>query len=87
MIRTAVAAPSVWPQTNVLTSHARVVRSFLTITARPLAARNLFVRTEHHGIITREEGSRSARIGAQLKTAMVSSQYTTGLKGEEEEWC
>jgi hypothetical protein len=87
MIRTAVAAPGVWPQTNVLAGHARVVRSFLTITARPPAARNLFVRTEHRGIITREEGSRSARIGAQLKTAMVSSQYITGLKGEEEERC
>ena len=50
MIRTAVAAPGVWPQTNVLTGHARVVRRFLTITARPLAARNLFVRTEHHSL-------------------------------------
>ena len=81
MIRTAVAAPGVWPQTNVLTGHARVVRSFLTITTRPLAARNLFVRTEHHGIITREEGSRSTRIGAQLKTAVMLPQHTTGLKG------
>ena len=87
MIRTAVAAPGVWPQTNVLTGHARVVRRFLTITSGPLAARNLFVRTEHHGIITREEGSRSPRIGAQLKTAMIFSQHTTGLEGEEEEWC
>jgi len=70
MIRTAVAAPGVWPQTNALTGHARVVRSFLTITTRPSAARNLFVRAEHHRLVIREEGSRSTRIGAQLETAM-----------------
>ena len=50
MIRTAVAAPGVWPQTNVLTGHARVVRSFLTITTGPAAARNLLVRAEHHSL-------------------------------------
>jgi hypothetical protein len=86
MIRTAVAAPGVWPQTNVLTGHARVVRRFLTITARPPAARNLFVRTEHCGLSIREESTRSTRIGAQLKTAMIFSQHTTGPKEQEEEW-
>ena len=70
MIRTTVAAPGIWPQTNALTGHARLVRSFLTITAGPLAALNLFVRAEHHGLTIREERSRSTRIGAQLKTAM-----------------
>jgi len=63
----AVAAPGVWPQTNALTGHARVVRRFLTITTGPLAARNLFVRAEHRRLTIREEGSRSTRIGAQLE--------------------
>ena len=70
MIRTAVAAPGIWPQTSALTGQARLVRSFLTITTGPLAARNLFVRAEHRGLTIREEGSRSTRIGTQLKTAM-----------------
>jgi len=84
MVRTAVAAPGIWPQTNVLTGHARLVRNFLAITTGPVAARNLLVRAEHRGIITREEGSRSTRIGAQLKTAMIFfSQHTTGLKGKK----
>jgi len=63
----AVAAPGVWPQTNALTGHARVVRCFLTITTGPLAARNLFVRAEHRRLTIREEGSRGTRIGAQLE--------------------
>jgi len=70
MIRTAVAAPGIWPQTSALTGHARRVRSFLTITTGPLAALNLFVRADHHRLTIREEGSWSTRIGAQLKTAM-----------------
>jgi len=65
MICTAVAASGIWPQTNVLTGHARLVRNFLTITAGPLATRNLFVRAEHRSLVAiREEGSRSTRIGA-----------------------
>jgi len=70
MIRTTVAAPSVWPQTNALTRHAWVVQSFLTITTGPSAACNLFVQAEHHCLVIREEGSWSTRISAQLKTAM-----------------
>ena len=78
MIRTTVAAPGhSWPQANVLTGQARLVRNFLAITTGPLTARNLFVRAKHHGLVSGEEGSRSARIGAQLKTAMVFSQHTT----------
>ena len=38
MIRTAVAATSIWPQTTVLAGHARVVGDFLTITAGPVTA-------------------------------------------------
>jgi len=65
MVRTTVAAPGIWPQTNALTGHARLVRNFLTITAGPLAARNLFVRAEHRSLVAiREECSRSTRIGA-----------------------
>ena len=71
MVRTAVAAPGIRPQTNVLSGHARVVRNFLAITTGPVAARNLLVRAEHRRMVIREEGSRGTRIGAQLKTAMV----------------
>jgi len=87
MVRTAVAAPGIWPHTNVLTGHARLVRNFLAITTGPVAARNLLVRAKHRGIITREEGSRSTRIGAQLKTATIFffSAYHRSQR-KEEEW-
>jgi len=72
MIRTGVrATASSRPEWSRLSSQARAVPEYVTVTAGPLAARNFLVRSKHRTTGAREERIRGTGIGAQVKAAIV----------------
>jgi len=80
MVRTGIrAAAGRRPETSILSGQARAVPEFLTITTRPLAARDFLVRAEQRAtrgvtltvIRAREESFNDVRIFAQIKAAIV----------------